>query len=233
VNHNDEVDVLARAAARARQDLNAVTSLRPVPALPSQSRRHGRARGGGWRGLLRSPAFSGVAVVVLVLGILVGIWLVDVGGSASPPPVGLLRPGAELDGMRLTTANLVDDEIFSYCDPYTPQSGIHARDCEVPQLQRLMIGYGNIAATQELLEQEWPPQRWRLFLDGQEVDLAAFGTLADRRSFDFEVGHDVWTRLWAVTVVNPTPGQHTVRYLIEPSPAGDTLDITWTITVVQ
>jgi len=157
-------------------------------------------------------------------------------GSASPQPGGLLRPGAELDGMRLATGDERDTTIFDIsCDPIIPQPGIHQRNCEVPQLQRLMVGYGNIAASPELLEQEWRAQQWQLFLDGQGVDLAAFGTLADRPYVGANVGGGAWIRLWAVTLVNPTPGQHTLRYLRGHSAVGaapaDTLDVTWTFTV--
>jgi hypothetical protein len=235
VNRNNDIDVLAGTAARARQDLNSVTSLRPVPELPSPSRRYeGGARGGGLRRLLRSPALAGFAVAVLVLGILVGIRLVGDGGRASPSP-SLLLPGDELDGMLLTTATVVDTDMFIYCDPYVSQPGIYTRYCAVPRL-RLMIGYGDYDDSQELLEQRWRVERYRLYLDGQEVDLAAFGTKPDTREYDFITHRDVWLRLWAVTVVNPNPGEHTVRYVVEwpafgDEPAGMT-DITWTINVI-
>ena len=155
--------------------------------------------------------------------------------GAALDPDGLLRPGAELDGMGLTTAVETDTKIFDItCDPGILQSGIHAKRCEVPQLQRLMVGYGHIADSRELLEKEWRAQRWQLYVDGEEVDLAAFGTLADR-PYGADVADGAWIRLWAVTLVNPTPGQHTLRYLREHSAAGDpsadTLDVTWTITV--
>jgi hypothetical protein len=173
-------------------------------------------------------------VAVLVLGILVGIRLVGDGGPASPRPSVLLGPGAELDGMRLTTAYDFDSDIFTYCDPIILQYGTYARDCEVPQLGRLMIGHGALATSQELLEQEWQAQRWRLYLDGQEVDLSAFGTLPDRSYVDTDLG-EVWVRQWAVTLVYPTRGQHTLRYVMEQSPAGDdpggASDTTWTFTV--
>jgi hypothetical protein len=138
--------------------------------------------------------------------------------------------------MRLTTADEADTTIFDItCDPIIAQAGTHARECTVPQLQRLMVGYGDIAASPELLEQRWRVQRWRLYLDGQEVDLNAFGTLADRLYNAGNVSDKTWMRLWAVTLVSPTPGQHTLRYVREPSTPGqslsDTLDVTWTFTV--
>ena len=235
MNRNNDIDVLAGVAARARQDLQALTSLRPVPALPLRSRRHWGARGGGWRRLLRSPAFAGVAVAVIVVGILIGIRLVGHGATAVPQPSRPLQPGAEVNGMFLATATLLDTGMFTYCDPYFSESGTFVRYCTVPQLP-LMIGYGHIDDSPELLEQGWRAQWWRLYLDGHEVDLPAFGTLPDGHDFDLYFHREMWLRQWAVTVVNPTPGLHTVRYLIEQPPDGDepggTSDITWTLNVI-
>ena len=140
--------------------------------------------------------------------------------------------------MRLTTASpyFLDDDIWMYCDPYNQQSWTNARDCEVPQWPRLVIGGGTIAASPELLELVWQAQRWELYLDGRQVDVAAFGTLPDSHYFEPALGIEVWLRQWAVTLVNPTPGQHTLRYLVYQSPAGDepagTYYTTWTFTVI-
>ena len=239
MNRNDDVDVLAGAAARARQDLHAVTSLRPVPVLPSPSRHSGRVRAGGWCRRLRSPALAGLAVAVLVLGTLVGIKIVSGGGRVSPGPSSLLRPGAELDGMRLRVTDVTDAELFGlYCDPIVLRPGTYTRACgNIRYRGPLVIGYGSIATSSEELEQMWRAQRWELYLDGQPVDLAAFGTLPDRHFFEPAVGAEVWLRQWAVTIANPTPGPHTLRSVVEQSPAGDapvgTFDTTWTFTIIQ
>jgi hypothetical protein len=234
VNRDSDIDVLAAVAVRARQDLQALTTLRPVPALPSRTRRHGGASGGGWRRLRHSPAVAGAAVAGVVVGILIGIGLVGHSTPAVPEPSRPLQPGDAVDGMVLTTAAPLDTGIFIYCDPYISQSGTYVRYCAVPRL-RLMIGYGPLADSQEALEQLWRAQRWRLYLDGHEVDLAAFGTLPDGRDYDLYFHRDMWLRQWAVTV-NPTPGLHTVRYVSETSPVGDepggTTDITWTLNVI-
>jgi len=242
VNRNDDVDVLAGAAARARQDLNAVTSLRPVPVpvLASQSRRDGRVRAGGWRRRFRSPALAGLAVAVLVLGTLVGIKILSDGdgGGASPRPSSLLRRGAEVDGMRLRPAGVGYTEIFGvYCDPIVLQPGTYTRTCgDVARWHGpLLIGHGTLADSPKDLEQIWQAQRWELYLDGRPVNLAAFGTLPDRHYFEPALGREVWVRQWAVTIANPTPGPHTIRSVVEQSPAGDipvgTYDTTWTLTV--
>jgi hypothetical protein len=100
-----------------------------------------------------------------------------------------------------------------------------------------MIGHGNLAASAELLEQGWQAARWQLYLDGQRVELAAFGTLPDRHYFESGVGEEVWLREWGVTIVNPTPGRHTLRYVQEPFPPGDgavgAMDATWTFTIIH
>jgi hypothetical protein len=172
-----------------------------------------------------------VGVVLAMSALLVAGCGPDGDGTASPPAGNLLRPGAEVDGTRLTTADETDTTIFDItCDPIRLEPGIHESHCRVPQLPRLMVGFGNIAASPELLEQEWRAQRWQLYLDGHEVDLAAFGTLADR---PYVAG--TWIRLWAVTLVSPTPGQHTLRYVRAHTAVGtqpaDTIDVTWTLTV--
>jgi len=241
VNHNDNVDVLAGAAAQARQDLNAVTKLRPVPPLPPQARRDGRVGAGSWHRRLRSPALAGLAVAVLVLGTLVGIKIVSDGGGVSPRPGNLLRPGDELNGMRLGTTNgAYYKELFGpYCDPIVLQPGTYTRACdEIPRWAApLLIGHGALADSAEELEQVWRAQRWELYLDGQPVDLAAFGTLPDRHYYEPTLGAEEWVRGWAVTIVNLTPGQHTLRSVVEQSPLGDwpvgTYDTTWIFTVTQ
>jgi hypothetical protein len=182
--------------------------------------------------------FGRAAVALAFTALLAAGCSPDSDGTAPPETGGPLRPGAELNGMRLTTANAADKDIFVFCDPYVLQPGTYARDCEVPQLQRLMIGYGSFSESPESLELEWQASRWRMYLDGREVDLEAFGTLADRPLVDAKVGDGMWLRVWAVTIVNPTPGPHTLRYVAQQSSAVDTTvvgtnDTTWTFTVTS
>ena len=73
----DDFDRLARAASRARSDLSAATSLRPVPELRRDPRPRPARQIGGWYRLLNSPATAALVVAVFVLGILVGTTLVN------------------------------------------------------------------------------------------------------------------------------------------------------------
>jgi hypothetical protein len=73
VTHPDDLDRLASVATRARQDLSAATSLRPVPELRRPPGAQPTGQIDGWhRRLLRSPAIAALAVAFFVLGILVG-----------------------------------------------------------------------------------------------------------------------------------------------------------------
>ena len=125
--------------------------------------------------------------------------------------------------------------MWEFCDPLVDQPGTHAAECEVPELQRLMVGYGWVAETPEDLEQTWQRVRWQLSLDGRPVDLPSFGTLPDIYYFEPKFGHEMWLRLWAITIVNPTPGPHTLHYTSEALDPADVeverSDQTWTLTV--
>ncbi len=79
----NDFDHVAGAAARARQDLNAATSIRPVPAFSARWRDEAAPRGTRSPRLLRSPALAGVAIAVFVLGMLVGINFMTDPGSNS------------------------------------------------------------------------------------------------------------------------------------------------------
>jgi hypothetical protein len=182
-----------------------------------------------------SRTLGRAAVALAMTALLVAACSPGSDGTATQRPGDLLRPGAELNGMRLTTATERDADIWSSCDPIVLQPETHTRECEVPQLQRLKIGHGHISSSPELLEEEWQAERWELYLDGRQVDLIAFGTLPDFHYFETKVGAEIWVRVWAVAIVNPTPGQHTLRYVVEQSPAGEetagTSETTWTFTV--
>jgi predicted small secreted protein len=181
----------------------------------------------------RAPAVIAVALAaVLVAGCARG----DGAGSDGQEDTDALGPGDEVVGMRLTTATATDtDMVGTFCDSVLREIGTFHRECEVPALQRLLIGWGNIAPSPEILEEEWQAETWALFLDGRPVDLAAFGTLPDRQFFEPAVGGPVWLRQWSVALVNPKQGEHTLRYVIELTGAGEepvgTRDVTWTFNV--
>jgi outer membrane protein assembly factor BamB len=73
MSHDNNVDLLAGRAARAREDLGRATSLRPVPP-PRRARTTDRsAPVRRVPRVMRSPVVAALAVAVFVLGVLVGI----------------------------------------------------------------------------------------------------------------------------------------------------------------
>jgi enterochelin esterase-like enzyme len=147
--------------------------------------------------------------------------------TSSPNRIeGMLNPGDSLGSMRLVASQgEYSTEIWSFCDPYITETGISSRECSLPSVESIFIGYGSLAGSTEELDAAWPSATWELYLDGLPVNLPAFGT--------FDQSQDVATilRSWDVLLENPLPGVHTLRYL---SAEGDAIyDTTWTITVVS
>ena len=116
-----------------------------------------------------------------------------------------------------------------YCDPIT---GRHRDTCrDVPRVRRLFVGYG-IWGSKAAVSRLWKPSEWSMWIDGQRVSLDEFGT-TDRTLYKYAPagGKDVTLREWSVTLANPTPGRHTIRYRFR-LPRGIT-DATWEFKVAR
>ena len=154
--------------------------------------------------------------------------LIACGTPASVPDINLLKPGDRVGEMVLTAREVENAEssIFSYCEPIIGESEPSPiiRECNVPRLPNLLIGYGEFAGTQDELDLIWQSKTWELYVDGQGVDLPAFGT------FDLDWGTRF--RVWKVMLENPTPGSHRLRYISRTiNDAKEPLDVTWIIHV--
>ncbi len=97
-------------------------------------------------------------------------------------------------------------------------------------MQRLFVGTG-LWASQAAIERVWNASKWEMWIDGQPVNLQAFGT-ADKWLFKFGPAgnRDVVLRWWTVTLLRATTGRHTIRYRTRSPELGVT-DTTWTFTV--
>ncbi|KAF0108238.1 MAG: esterase [Anaerolineaceae bacterium] len=117
-------------------------------------------------------------------------------------------------------------EIWEFCDPFVTEPGITMKECQVPALQSIFIGYGSLGNTVDELDAAWGSINWELYLDGQTVNLPAFGTIDQVDDSNASV-----LRLWNVVLEQPAPGVHTLRYL--SSEGGELYDITWIFTVTS
>jgi hypothetical protein len=117
-----------------------------------------------------------------------------------------------------------------WCDPVVLTPGRRTRSCgRIPRTSRLYIGYG-LFESPSRIGRTWNASKWDMWIDGQRVDLQAFGT-ADRTlpKYPPAGNKDVVLREWNVTLLRPTTGRHTIRYRTR-EPHGVT-DTTWTFTV--
>lgn len=150
--------------------------------------------------------------------------------APSPQPdVTLLGPGDTIGSMRLVQAQYasVERSIFNFCDPqFGSQSVVLTVECRVSRSDYLFVGYGEIANSMEKLDQQWRSKTWKLSIDGNPVDLAAFGTL------DVDLGRKI--RVWNVALEGISPGSHALRYEArEIENPQNVTDLTWLFTVVD
>jgi hypothetical protein len=170
---------------------------------------------------------------VFTAGCVCALTLVAAASAREERGGGTIEPSTRVNGMLVVQgrAQRADTTIFGYyCDAVVLESGRFARTCRrIPHVSRLFVGYGIFTAPRAI-EREWKTSKWEMWIDGQHVNLAAFGT-TDRTLAKYPPanGKDVTLREWSVTLVKPTPGRHTIRYRIRwPT---STIDTTWAFAV--
>ncbi len=129
----------------------------------------------------------------------------------------LLKPENSIGNMVVTTGSREAPHILESC-PFDPSMsagftipGIATIDCRLPQYPQLAIGIPWYTADAALRESNWLALTWELYIDGQQVDLDAFGTY----DIDLQLRGD-FTKLrsWDVMLKPLTPGMHTLRSVI-------------------
>ncbi len=136
--------------------------------------------------------------------------------SSSSP---MLKPGDRIDDMLITTGAGTAPPLWAFCSSTQASDSLTTVDCHVPLLPKLTIGRVFGAADQVLQPLDWSALRWKMYLDEQLIDLNDFGTynfilpdLAPHPSPIREVIRK--TTVWDVVLVNPAPGNHTLRGLV-------------------
>ena len=61
-----------------------------------------------------------------------------------------------------------------------------------------------------MLASNWEAMTWEMYIDDYEIDLDSFGWF-ERESVMY--GENPRERIWLVTLTNPSPGEHSMRYL--------------------
>lgn len=151
--------------------------------------------------------------------------------SATASAGGPLVPGDRIGSMQVARAAEIDGPaLFPPCEPLILQPGRYRRACTVRATPRLFIGYGDFRPTLPALNRAWRSEQWQLYVDGHEVFLRAFGT-ADRTLFQYPPGShtDSILREWRVTLLRPTRGLHSIRYITIQH--GDVIDVTFVVRI--
>jgi len=182
------------------------------------------------RSQLHTPSrpLAQLAVTIVVAAVLVSsAWGGHVDAGA--------RPGDTVNGALLAAGIKTGNEtwLWTFCDPAVHGSPTSTRSCRAIDypIERLFIGDG-FATAPGKLDSAWRTLHWQLWLDGQKIDLPAFGT-EDLGPF---TGTKVLEeRQWKVIIVHPKAGRHTlheiVRRAIPGKPSELLQDGTWTFVL--
>lgn len=178
--------------------------------------------------------------------------------AAAEASSAMLGPGAKVGEMVLSKGpdpfDLNIPPLYAFCNP-NPQlvdgskvgvPGVYTVECSLPPLPQLMIGFGWVTDTKDHLEEQWSNISTELYLNGKQVDQAAFGSLDATVPSSGLPGEDpdkvVETplRTWNVMLENLQAGPLELRFLlnvakdaadsVSTSPAG-IYDVTYKITV--
>jgi hypothetical protein len=165
---------------------------------------------------MRSSVLCGLAVV----GVLAGTALAA--GHAT------IEPGGKIGVMTIARGDRYSANwnLWLNCPTVINKAGTYHKSCNIPK-GRLYIGAEDWSPSQRKLDAIWKQERWRLWVDGQPVDLPRFGASDNHRALN---GKSVIVRNWNVILVDAPSGKHTVRYLWHV-PSGAVVDLTLAVTI--
>jgi len=133
--------------------------------------------------------------------------------------VKMVEPGDKIGEMVVRTGGSETTPIWAFCslpfELFPP--GVTTMECTVPALPELAVGFGWAAADEALRDSNWKAITWEHTIDGQQLDLDAFGTFDADLPATGAPGHDpneeviLKMRGWDVVLEKPTPGLHTMH----------------------
>ena len=122
----------------------------------------------------------------------------------------LLKPGDKIGDMTLVKAPPNSQRYSAFClgstappERFTP--GKDQTSCEAPRAQFLWFDNGWGAIDKQTLEDNWRALTFELYIDEQQVDLAAFGTIDEEQ-------YNSTAHTFGLALENAT-GKHTIRFI--------------------
>jgi hypothetical protein len=148
--------------------------------------------------------------------------------TPTPPPtaVPLVKPGGKIGEMiiKTGTVKVQGPPLWAFCSPaFSSNPGAKTTTCEAPPLPELPIGHGWFAATEGLRDSNWKAMQWELYLDGQQLDLTAFGSydadLPQKGLPGQDPNKEIITKLrsWDVVLTNLKLSAHTLKSVVRIS----------------
>jgi hypothetical protein len=172
------------------------------------------------------------SLVCAVLACSLAACSIPAGAAALPAGAGAaqLGPGAALGQMTLTTGSRQAVSIWTICQPSTSLLAATQTECLVPS-RALAIGPTAASLAEIDGAVEWEEMQWTLLLDGQPIDLDAFGSVNDRQFEKGLAGREVYHLYpaWDVVVAQPTAGRHTLKASVQGLTAADDSATEWVI----
>ena len=144
--------------------------------------------------------------------------------TSCQPAASGIQPGDTVGSMQFVSdrANCRAPNISELC---TFESLFDGTCLIPPAVDTFWVSSGWREGSAEALELAWKDSTWSMTFDDRAVDLAAFGTRdldsqlqaefawdLGRKSNKEQSNEDDMERMWAVCIVDPAPGRHTVRY---------------------
>ncbi len=150
-------------------------------------------------------------IAVLIIS-LASITASCAGAQPEKAPVAL-KPRDKIGDMTLLISSNYPSEplwtISSLCliEDIT-EPGTRTTDCKIAELPWIYFEIGWYAEA-TVLASNWEAMAWEMYIDDHEIDLDSFGWF-ERESV--MLGENTRERIWLVTLTNPTPGEHSLRY---------------------
>ena len=148
------------------------------------------------------------------------------------PAMQPLKPGDKIGTMAVTKGPVAFDMTLppyvAFCNAQpalkqgetTAKPGVYIIKCNAPPLPKMHIGLGRATNDDKARDEDWAAVRSELYVNGQMVDQAAFGSVdADVpvQAVPGEASSKVITvklRVWNVVLENLTSGALTLRYVL-------------------
>ena len=129
------------------------------------------------------------------------------------PAARMLVPGDLIGTMSVQVSPSRFPVVWDYCPmAWSDKPGGEPVDCAMPWQPEVEVWQAWGAKDQARLNAGWEALTWEIYVDGQALDLGAFGTW----DIDYaaEDGTPVRVRAWDLKLVDPTPGEHILHYVL-------------------